>query len=192
MPGIYRVAFATLGFSASFFAFAALGAEPDAAAQAAKPQAAPTQQERSQTPAISEQRFGQWSLQCSSDHSMNPPCQVIYRLASADQKQIATVISMAKANGGTVGMQLALPLGFAIQGGVQIAFGPTFSMSAAVSRCTAQGCLIEGVAPENLLAAMLKEKSGQITLHMLQGNNIVLPIDLDGFASAYRAMSAKS
>lgn len=139
---------------------------------------------------ITEQKFAQWSLQCSNDHAMNPPCQIIYQLPTADNKTIA-VISMAKAAGGTVGMQVAVPLGFAIQAGVKIAFGPNFAMTAAVSRCTVQGCLIEGVAPANLLTAMMREKTGQISLQMQQGGNIDLPVSLDGFPEAFKAMSAK-
>jgi invasion protein IalB len=195
MQGFYRVAVVALGLNISLLASAAIGAsangdQPDAPATAPPP-SAPAAQDQSKAPAITEQKYGEWALQCTSDKSMNPPCQIIYRLASADQKQIATVISMAKASGDAVGMQMALPLGFAIQSGVKIEFGPKFSTMAAVSRCTVQGCLIEGMAPQNMLAAMLKEKSGKITVRMMQGNEIALPVNLDGFAQAYQAMSAK-
>jgi invasion protein IalB len=188
MLHIFRIALALA--SASFAALPAIaaGTEPTQIT----PSPAPSAQPPNTSPGITEQKFGQWALQCTSDHSMNPPCQIIYRLASDDQKQIATVISMARASGGAVGMQLALPLGFAIQGGVQISFGSKYSMSAAVSRCTLQGCLIEGTAPEALLTVMLKETAGTITLRMLHGNNVLLPVDLTGFAEAYKEMSTRS
>lgn len=193
MQGYHRVALAACSLHALFLTTTAWGDEattpsPDLAKQQTT---APTLQQQPAAPSITQQSFGQWSLQCTSDKSMNPPCQIIYQLASADHK-IATVISLAKASSGTVGMQMALPLGFAIQGGVRIAFGKGFSMTAAVSRCTLKGCLVEGVAPANLLAAMLKEKSGQISLRMLQGGDVALPVSLDGFAQAYHAMSKKT
>lgn len=191
MQLIYRIALVLSGLSVSLIGLPASAAGSENAPQAAMPSAAAVQQQASPS-SITEQKFGKWAVQCTTDRAMDPPCQIIYRLASDDQKQIATVISMAKANGGAVGMQLALPLGFAIQGGVQISFGTKFSMSAAVSRCTVQGCLIEGTAPDNLLSAMLKESSGTITLRMLQGSNIVLPVDLEGFAQAYKTMSQKT
>ncbi len=190
MQLIYRTALALACLGVSLNALPAISAGTESP-QGTLPAGTITQQPVA-SPNITEQKFGHWALQCTSDRAMNPPCQIIYRLASEDQKQIATVISMAKANGGAVGMQLALPLGFAIQGGVQISFGSKFSMTAAVSRCTVQGCLIEGTAPEALLAAMLKETTGTITLRMLQGSDVVLPVDLAGFAEAYKAMSTRS
>jgi invasion protein IalB len=141
-------------------------------------------------PRVAEKKFGDWTLQCATDKSMNPPCQVIYRLTGTDEKQVMVVISMAKASKDAVGFQMALPLGFAIQGGVKIAFGPKFTTKANVSRCTIQGCLVEGIAPAPLLAAMLKETSGQISIQMMQGNILDLSVKLEGFREAFDAMSA--
>jgi invasion protein IalB len=141
-------------------------------------------------PRVAEKKFGEWTLQCATDKSMNPPCQVIYRLVGADERQVMVVISMAKASKDTVGFQMALPLGFSIQSGVKIAIGAKFSTRANVSRCTIQGCLIEGIAPAPLLAAMLKEKSGQVSIQMMQGNILDLSVKLDGFHEAFDAMSA--
>lgn len=204
MQGYFRVALAALSLNAAFLVPTAFSQSATTPATSAAPTQTPapapavtTQpatakpQDAGKAPSISQQTFGQWSLQCSSDKAMNPPCQVIYQLPAADRK-VATVISLARASGGAVGMQVAVPLGFAIQGGVRLAFGKAFSMTAAVSRCTLQGCLVEGVAPANLLAAMLKETSGQISLRMLQGKDIELPVSLDGFAQAYQAMTAKT
>jgi invasion protein IalB len=191
MQGYHRVALVALGLNAALLVSAASGEDvtPPAAAASQSSDAKP--QDPGKAPSITQQTFGQWALQCSSDKSMNPPCQIIYQLSSTDRK-VATVISMARASGGSVGMQVAVPLGFAIQPGIKIAFGKDFSMTAAVSRCTLQGCLVEGIAPANLLSAMLKEKSGQISLRMLQGKDVELPINLDGFANAYKAMSART
>lgn len=195
MQGFHHIA-ATVAIGAMLFASSALAAgseTPQPNAQTSQQPAAAAQPQADQSkPSITEQRFGQWALQCSSDKSMNPPCQIMYRLASADGKQVAAVISMAKAAQGDVGMQMALPLGFAVQKGVKIDFGPRFSTVASVSRCTAQGCLVEGLTPKNMLAAMLKEKSGLITVQMMEGKSINLPVQLDGFSQAYQAMSGKS
>ncbi|NTJ63378.1 hypothetical protein G6M49_11350 [Agrobacterium rhizogenes] len=151
---------------------------PDASAQA--------------TPQITEQKFDAWTLQCSADKTMKPRCQIVYRLTSPDQKQVFMVISMARSADKKVGMQMALPLGFAIQGGVKIGFGSKYSTMAKVSRCTTQGCLVEGLCPPEMLAALMKEKSGKVSIRMMQGNMAELPISLTGFGAAFQAMQADS
>lgn len=141
---------------------------------------------------ITEQKFDAWTLQCSADKTMKPRCQIVYRLTSPDQKQVFMVISMARSADKKIGMQMALPLGFAIQGGVKIGFGSKYSTMAKVSRCTTQGCLVEGLCPPEMLAALMKEKSGKVSIRMMQGNMAELPISLSGFGAAFQAMQADS
>ncbi|AYG69923.1 hypothetical protein CCGE531_28010 (plasmid) [Rhizobium sp. CCGE531] len=143
-------------------------------------------------PQVTEQKFDAWTLQCSTDKAMKPPCQIMYRLTSPDQKQVFLVISMARSAENKVGMQMALPLGFSIQAGVKIGFGGKYSTMAKVSRCTNQGCLVEGLCPPGMLDALLKEKSGKVSIRMMQGNMAELPISLGGFSAAYRAMQANN
>ncbi len=143
-------------------------------------------------PQISEQKFDAWILQCSADKTMKPRCQIVYRLTSPDQRQVFMVISMARSADKKIGMQMALPLGFAIQGGVKIGFGSKYSTMAKVSRCTTQGCLVEGLCPPAMLAALMKEKSGKVSIRMMQGNMAELPISLTGFGAAFQAMQADS
>ncbi|MFJ6324272.1 MULTISPECIES: invasion associated locus B family protein [unclassified Rhizobium] len=189
------------------FASFALGADNDAA----KPQADPPKEESrpgntvlpssasTNAPAaaplaskVTEQQFAAWTLQCSTDASMKPPCQIMYRLTSPDQKQVFMVISMARSADNKIGMQMALPLGFAIQGGVKIGFGTKYSTVAKISRCTTQGCLVEGLCPPGMLDVLMKEKSGKVSIRMMQGNAAELPVSLEGFNAAYQAMRAKN
>lgn len=197
---------ATLLLSHVFASFA-LGADNDAA----KPQADPPKEESrpgntvlpgnasTNAPAaaplaskVTEQQFAAWTLQCSTDASMKPPCQIMYRLTSPDQKQVFMVISMARSADNKIGMQMALPLGFAIQGGVKIGFGTKYSTVAKISRCTTQGCLVEGLCPPGMLDVLMKEKSGKVSIRMMQGNAAELPVSLEGFNAAYQAMRAKN
>ncbi|MBB6486270.1 invasion associated locus B family protein [Rhizobium lusitanum] len=143
------------------------------------------------TSQVTEQKFAAWTLQCSTDTSMKPPCQIMYRLASPDQKRVFMVISMARSADNKIGMQMALPLGFAVQEGVKIGFGSKYSTVAKVSRCTTQGCLVEGICPPGMLDVLMKEKSGKVSIRMMQGNVAELPVSLDGFNAAYQAMRAK-
>ena len=141
---------------------------------------------------VSEKSFGAWTLQCLSDPSITPHCQIMHRLASPDSNQVVLVMSVASLSKDKTGLQLALPLGFAIQAGVKIAFGSKYSTGAAVSRCTVQGCIVEGTCPPEMIAAMKREKDGSVTVKTMQGNDIKLAVSLDGFADAYKAMEAKN
>ncbi|TXI03184.1 MAG: hypothetical protein E6Q76_14165 [Rhizobium sp.] len=184
---------------------AAFGADNNTAAPQSDPQKGPAEPDKSNpTPAapatapaaapqqITEQKFDAWTLQCSTDKSMKPPCQILYKLTSPDQKQVFMVISMARSSENKVGMQMALPLGFSVQAGVKIGLGSKYSTVAKVSRCTTQGCLVEGVCPPAMLDALLKEKSGKVSIRMMQGNMAELPISLGGFDAAYHAMLASN
>lgn len=134
-------------------------------------------------------KFGAWVVECVQDTKLKPNCQVTHRSVSPDGKQTTLVFSLAKINDKDAVIQLALPLGFAIQAGVQLQVGSTYSTTATVSRCTMQGCIVEGPAPAELLSAMLKEKSGKITVRSMQGESADLPLDLDGFSDAYAKLN---
>lgn len=140
---------------------------------------------------LSEQAYGVWTLQCLTATTARPSCQIMHRLTSADGQQIALVLSMARVAKDTVALQMALPLGFSIQNGVKIAFGSNYSTLANVTRCTNQGCLIEGNAPPDMIAAMMQSKEGSVSVQTTQGDEFKLAVSLDGFQAAFNAMMAK-
>ena len=140
---------------------------------------------------VSEQVYGVWTLQCMTGVTAKPSCQVIHRLTSADGQQIALVLSMAMVAKDTVALQMALPLGFSIQKGVKITLGSNYSTLANVTRCTNQGCLLEGNAPPDMIAAMLRSKEGSVSVQTMLGEEIKLAVSFNGFSTAYNAMMAK-
>ncbi len=141
--------------------------------------------------AVSEKAFGDWTLQCLENNSAEPRCQVIHRSMSPDKKQVVMVMSLASIAKDKTGLQLALPLGFAVQAGVKLGFGSKFETTAAVSRCTVQGCLVEGECPPKMISAMKDVKTGDVTVRTVEGGTIKLALSLDGFANAFRAMQER-
>lgn len=134
---------------------------------------------------VSEKAFGKWTLQCLPESAPDPRCQIVHRLMSEDGKQSVLVLSLARTSDGATKLQMALPLGFSIQEGVRIVFGGGFATIAGVSRCTVQGCLVEGDGAPEMIAAMKAEKQGAVTVRTMQGEEIALPVSLDGFSEAY-------
>jgi len=143
-------------------------------------------------PQLTEDKFKDWSLQCIVNSPTTPPCQIIYRLTSPDHKQVVLVLSLALYSKDKPRLQMALPLGFSIPRGVHIAFGKDYSLTAQVSRCTIQGCLVEGEGQAKMIDAMLKEKGGSASVYNMQGAQIRLPISLDGFSAAYEMLRKKA
>lgn len=135
--------------------------------------------------------FADWKMECLPAAAI--PCQVVNRALSPDQKQVIMVISMAYAKkSNETQIQMALPLGFAVQAGVSIDVGESYKVVIQVSRCTAQGCLVEWAAAPDMIVAMEKGKIGSVSIQTVEGAKIGLPFSLSGFGEAYNAMKKRN
>jgi invasion protein IalB len=140
-----------------------------------------------------ESVFADWRMECLPSGTAAIPCQVIHRALSADQKQVVMVFSIAYAKSSKeTKIQMALPLGFAVQAGVSIDLGNGYVGQVEVSRCTAQGCLVDGSAAPEMVDAMEKGKAGTVSIKTVEGAKISLPFSLAGFGDAYRAMKKRN
>lgn len=143
-------------------------------------------------PGISETAFSDWSMECLTQDATGP-CQVVHRALSADKQQVVVVMSMAvDAKTKETKIQMALPLGFAVQPGVSVDIGGDYKDVFQVSRCTVQGCLVDGVIPDDMIAAMAKGKSGAVSVKTVEGSEISLPLSLSGFKAAYDEMKKRN
>lgn len=120
----------------------------------------------------------QWTTDCETAPSGGKVCQATVR--SAIGNQIALVLSIAKtANGGDIRMQMALPLGFSVQRDVEIKVGD-FTTAAKVSRCTAQGCLVEEKVSTDFLKALSSQKTGTVRVYTIDGKSIDIALPTAG------------
>lgn len=118
-----------------------------------------------------------WQLECIEQDAEPRMCQAILRARVNDQ--VAMVVAIAKEkDSGESRLQMALPLGIDMQRGAEVTIGD-FRETMTPSRCTAQGCLIETVASENLLAAIRSASAGTVRVYAPGGNAIDLPLPLD-------------
>jgi invasion protein IalB len=85
-------------------------------------------------------------------------------------------------------IQMAFPLGLALGAGVRLDLGNGFQADLPISRCTTQGCLLEGTVSEAMIAAMNKGGQAVATVWNEAGAPVRLPFSLEGFADAYSAM----
>jgi invasion protein IalB len=152
-------------------------AEPQAAAPA-QPQAAAT-----------VERFDGWELQCETITAASRICQISSRVTSPDGSQVILVMSLANdADGNATRMQMAVPLGVALAEKVNVAVAPNYETALAVSRCTPQGCLVEGTVDPALLTAMREGEQAIISVATPEGQRIPIALALKGFAAASDAL----
>lgn len=133
--------------------------------------------------------FGDWDLQCVSHPKGETRCQITGDVLSADGKQAVLVMSLAPtAKTKSIAIQMAVPLGVAVQAGVKIDIDEAYSASMPISRCTPQGCLVEGAVPVEMIEAMKTKSVASIGVSTPDGKNVPINLTLKGFGSAYNAM----
>ena len=158
---------------------AAPAAEAPAAA-AAQP-VAPTADSR--TPATT--KFSDWNMECFEPAAEGLACQATHRVIAGEGAQVVMVFSVASAGNDAANVQIALPLGISLQAGIQLVVGTGYQANIPLSRCTPQGCLVEGKASAELLAALRRERAGTVLVRNEKGEPIELPFSLIGFTDAY-------
>jgi len=93
------------------------------------------------------------------------------------------------ASGAAPRFQMAVPLGLSIHKGVTVTLGG-YSGEFAISRCTAQGCLVEADAPPALIEALEKSPSGKVVIYSDDNKPIQLPLPAKGFRDSFAALTA--
>ncbi|HEY6633221.1 MAG TPA: invasion associated locus B family protein, partial [Rhizobiaceae bacterium] len=104
-------------------------------------------------------------------------------------KQTALVMAIARTGADGPRFQMALPLGLSVQKGVTVNLG-SYSGGFPISRCTAQGCLVEAEAPAALVEALEKTASGKVVIYSDDDKPIQLPLPAKGFRDSFAALTA--
>ncbi len=131
-----------------------------------------------------------WSLQCAEISKVRR-CQVSGAVLSPDKKQVVMVMSLAtSADRKSTAAQIAVPLGIALKPGVKIDVSGAYSTTMALSRCTSQGCLVEGNVEDAMLDAMKTKPVATVIVATPDGKNVPIKLSLDGFPEAFAAMKS--
>lgn len=161
------------------------GRPPTSAPRQEKQSAAPV----SAAPVQSGGKYKNWDLQCSEFAKGQKRCQVTGNVMSPDGKQVILVMSLASAaDGKAIVTQMAVPLGIALKAGVKIDVDGAYSTTMPASRCTPQGCLVEGNVEGAMIEAMKTKPAATIAVATPDGKAIPIKLPLDGFAEALAAM----
>jgi len=160
-----------------------------AAAKPAPSQAAAPAATSATTAAEKLKSFDDWEVQCEDSPDSGRRCQLSGRTLSPSGEQIILVMSLAKgADATTMLYQAALPLGIAVQKPVSVSVDNGFQSAISVSRCTPQGCLLEGAADSEFIEALTTGAEAKFSVTTPEGQTIPIALSLKGFANALSAL----
>lgn len=156
------------------------GAPAVPAAPPARAAPRPTAEQPTQRPAAAASATD-WHSECGEGERKDM-CQAIVRSKVGEQVALVMAVARPSAEAGSR-LQIALPLGVDVARGATLTIG-TFSQALKISRCTAQGCIVEDAASDELLEAMRRGSIGKVTVYSVDDNAIDLPLPLDGAAKS--------
>jgi invasion protein IalB len=141
-------------------------------------------------PAQQAERFDDWQMRCFAVKT-GSPCDAFFgTFQKATGMRIVSVsIAYTPARNSYL-MQIAVPLGIAVQQGVVVKAGEFKSATLEVRRCDRNGCYVEGGADGSLIAALVANDGQKGSLDVVAdgGKPVSLMLSLKGFAKAHDAM----
>jgi invasion protein IalB len=136
------------------------------------------------------ERYDDWQTRCFAVKSVSPCDAFFATFQKATGMRIASVsIAYAPARRSYL-IQIAVPLGIAVQQGIVVKAGAFKSATLEVRRCDRNGCYVEGGADGALVAALVANDGQKGSLDVVAdgGKPVSLLLSLKGFAKAHDAM----
>jgi invasion protein IalB len=135
--------------------------------------------------------IGDWTVRCFSVTS-GSPCDMYQESQDKNSHQRVLGFSLAyvpKDDRHVV--DIAVPLGVSIGAGAVIKTDAFTSPKLAFRRCDQQGCYVEGVMPNDMVASIAKSgPDASVNIVADDGKNYVLKLSLNGFAAGHDAMAS--
>ena len=135
--------------------------------------------------------IGDWTVRCFSVTS-GSPCDMYEELQDKNSHQRVLGFSIAyvpKDDKHVV--DIAVPLGVGIGDGAVIKTDAFTSPKLAFRRCDQQGCYVEGVMPNDMVASLSKSgPDASVNIVADDGKAYALKFSLNGFSAAHDAMAS--
>jgi len=135
--------------------------------------------------------IGSWTVRCFSV-TTGSPCDMYEELQDKNTHQRVLGVSLAyvpKDDKHVV--DIAVPLGVSIGAGAVIKTDSFTSPKLAFRRCDQQGCYVEGVMPNDMVASIAKSgPDASVNIVADDGKAYAIKISLDGFAAAHDSMAS--
>ncbi|MDA8869863.1 invasion associated locus B family protein [Rhizobiaceae bacterium] len=133
--------------------------------------------------------FADWVEECYGQAPVQR-CQLFHRVLMDQGTTVALVATFAYLPDATsLELQIAVPLGVDLSAGATLAIGSDFSTPMPLTRCTQQGCLIEGTLGTSLLQRLLTAEvdAAPVTVTVTNPSSgpFSVPLSLAGFGEAH-------
>ena len=128
-----------------------------------------------------------WLIECYQTPRSPNDCQVFQRV-TMNNSAIAMVATFAYTTPTQLEIQMALPLGLDITQGARFAVGPDYAITVPISRCTQQGCLVEGTVTDELTDKFLTGTQATVTVVVPGRGDFQVPFSLNGLTEALDAI----
>ncbi len=136
-------------------------------------------------PELDREEFGDWVVQCFAGSTSIEDCQLYQRVTTGDGEFTAMVVTFSwNAEQGSFETELALPLGVLLSFPPLLSIGPEYTANLAWSRCTSDGCLVEGTPNANVYELLKSNTQASITVMHPTDGQVVIPVSLNGFNEA--------
>lgn len=127
--------------------------------------------------------FDDWTLRCNKATPVR--CDLRQRMVNKENKQILDFGIGYNAADQSFPISLELPLGILVQQPIRFKVdgGQEFT-GIKVNRCMPTGCIVDAVAPAEMIDAMRKGQKGAFIVPVPDGKFVALEISLRGFTAA--------
>jgi invasion protein IalB len=160
--------------SRALFVALALAASPATAGPPGAPAAA----------AAIEQPFRDWRLACAA-----AACALRTEVRGADGSAVLTVSATSDRGGA---LELRTPLPLFLPDGLTVAVGDAPPRDVPWRTCDAAGCAAETPLDPALLDGLKRERSAEVSLTLVDGVRVRLPMSLAGFTAGWEALARAS
>ena len=141
--------------------------------------------QQANVPELDREEFGDWVVQCFAGSTSIEDCQLYQRVTTGDGEFTAMVVTFSwNAEQGSFETELALPLGVLLSFPPLLSIGPEYQANLAWSRCTSDGCLVQGTPNANVYELLKTNTDASITVMHPTDGQVTIPVSLNGFNEA--------
>ncbi|SIS95089.1 Invasion protein IalB, involved in pathogenesis [Roseivivax lentus] len=126
--------------------------------------------------------IGDWRFECFALDERPDACQLHQRIVAENSNFVALAAALTVNAVGDIEAQIALPLGITLLEPPRLRLDGEVVASLPITRCTNDGCIIEGVLPTGLVAQLLDAETADIIVFSPENNTLTLPFPLRGLA----------
>ncbi|UWR23341.1 invasion associated locus B family protein [Sulfitobacter sp. S190] len=141
---------------------------------------------RAQEGLLAVENLGAWTFECFDAGDAGRQCQLHHRTSVPDAPNVVVMAAaFSDATGGTLQAEIVLPLGIDLPTPPQLRIDGAVVASLPVSRCIAEGCLVEGILPRELVDQLQAAGTAAITTSVSNNaQTLTIPFPTDGFSDA--------